>query len=345
MKQIVRLPIIIVLGLVAGVFLFAEDSPASIHITLPKDTFALAEPTVLTIEISNDSDTNLIFSNYITPTSSFDLVWSPNITYTLVTPDGQTWTCPRGSMASISLSAPPKDNLILLPPGKAISKIEFLRWNLFLPSQYMAGFKKLPSGTYKLIAAFTLPRQSPPLSVDSLLRIYDLFLKGELSEADLKMEELHTCYETVEFVFLPEDKTSRITRASYICRAFNPDWHWQERLSRLRLQALVDSSTPYCEAARYMLVNKAGGDSKQTERSRFDSLYPGSLFSLLWTQQELAMLDIAVKYCGMEQSEAIRLADSMLETTTGLPGNNYYLLKAYGKLNVISSGDLWGENH
>jgi len=340
MKQIVRLPIIIALGLVTRVFLFAEDNPASIHITLPKDTFALAEPTVLTIEISNDSDTNLILSNYVTP----NLEWSTSITYTLMTPDGQFWTCSRGSMASISRTDPPKDNLIILPPGKAISKIEFLNWNTFLPSQYQAGFKKLPSGTYKLVAAFTLPRQSPPPRADSLFRIYGLLLTGEISEADLKSEEPYTCHDTAEFVFLPEDKTSRITSTSYICRAFNPDWHWQERLSRLRLQALVDSSTPCCEAAHYMLVNKAGGDSKQTEISRFDSLYPGSLFSLLWTQQELAMLDIAVKHCGMEQSEAIRLADSMLAATPGLPDNNYYLLKAYGKLNVISSGDLWGEN-
>lgn len=80
----------IILAFLSFTTISAADTvpPASIHLELGKDTLALAEPTFLTVEIHNQSETDLPISDLF----MFGLEESsPNWSLFLITPEGEEW--------------------------------------------------------------------------------------------------------------------------------------------------------------------------------------------------------------------------------------------------------------
>jgi len=79
----------LILAFVSLTTIVSSDTlpPASIHLELGKDTLALAEPTVVTIEITNRSDSSQILFNE----DVFKLLISSLLSFTLITPEGEEW--------------------------------------------------------------------------------------------------------------------------------------------------------------------------------------------------------------------------------------------------------------
>ena len=250
-----RLTSLTILGILfcfAAVPITAKTS-ASLRLSLGKDTFELAEPTLLKAEITNNLDRDLILDNL----TFFHLHTFPfRFSLFLITPDGQksTYEAYRTVDICYSMDSPTYCSLY---PGQSVSQYRVLWWTSIIPQEYYRALEKLPSGTYKLFATYELPSQ-----------------KG------LDKEILYS--DTVEFVFLP-------LKQEYLSALREMDSLWESFLIarpsqevRPGMQRLRYSNTPYSEAAYVQLLKWIyyDYDSLQTEKSRFDEQYPKSQFEI-----------------------------------------------------------------
>jgi hypothetical protein len=292
--------------------------PASIHLTLGKDTLALAEPVMLTVEISNNSQEDLKLDNV----SMFTLDRIPyNFSLTLITPDGKEWD--YNFFVKMDVSYAPGSKLyFLLPPGKSVSDDKVLWWTYFLPQEYQRSLEKLPAGNYKLFAAYLLPKQER--------------LEGMILYSD-----------TVEFVFLPPqwehiqvliemDSLWRFQKG-YGTRSVREDAY--QRFTRIR-----DSHTPYSEAAHVMLVIwEYDLDKFKEEKARFDRLYPGSQFeSELLKHEYLSTQSLNNDYLRTGKGTFIE-TDSLIEAWSKVASTNYKVLKEQDKIKLITAEEASDE--
>jgi hypothetical protein len=310
-------------------YIFAAlKAPACIHLKMEKDSLALLQPTVLTVQLTNNLNSTLFLKDHVTIYGpSRHLQWPLDLTLTLVTPGGDEYPC----RVNPSPSGPPA--YAALPAKDSLCAHSFLNWSEVLTKTCEANLAKIVTpGNYKIFASYELPPQEIlHLSPESLAVLYLLYYAGK----ELPMPEGNLVYsDTVEFVFLPQNETypRRIGKVSSLGKAFAPDWEWNESQAQCRLELLRDSNTPYSEAARYMLLGRIWcRDSLMSQRVCFASLYPGSWLELLWLQEELVRLTVASFY-GMRAPQAV---DSILAAHPEMAANNYFVRRARGELKLL----------
>ena len=251
-----NLSVAIILAFVPLTTVSASDTvpPASIHLELAKDTLALVEPTLLTVEIANNTQRELALDN----SSMFTLHEAPyRFSLTLITPDGQKWMYDR--LGTLHIDYPPDAPIyFILPPGKKTSDYMFLWWTCFLPKDCKVALENLPPGKYKVFATYRLPKQK-----------------------ELEKMVLHS--DTFEFVFLPpkeEHLPSLVEMDSLWLYLYGGAGPALSRDARERFERIRNSSTPYSEAAHARLVRfNRNLDSFTVAKAEFDKLYPTSPFA------------------------------------------------------------------
>lgn len=251
-----NLSVSIILAFVFLATVSASDTapPASIHLALSTDILALAEPTLLTVEIVNNLKKDLFLDN----NPMFTLYEAPyRFTLTLISPDGQKWMYDR--LGTLHAEYPPDAPIyFILPPGKKTSDYMFLWWTCFLPKDYKVALENLPLGKYKIFATYRLPKQK-----------------------ELEKMVLHS--DTFEFVFLPpkeEHLPSLVEMDSLWLYLYGGAGSALSRDARERLEHLRDSNTPYSEAAHARLIRfNRNLDSFTVAKAEFDKLYPTSPFA------------------------------------------------------------------
>lgn len=310
---------VLLVGLLLYLSLTVQDAPpASLHLELGKDTLALAEPVMLTVEISNNSQEDLKLDNV----SMFTLDRIPyNFSLTLITPDGKEWDYNLFVKMDVSY-APGSKLYFLLPPGKSVSDDKVLWWTYFLPQEYQRSLEKSPAGNYKLFAAYLLPKQER--------------LEGMILYSD-----------TVEFVFLPPqrehiqvlmemDSLWRFQKG-YGTRPVREDAY--QRFTRIR-----DSHTPYSEAAHATLVIwEYKLDEFKEEKARFDRLYPGSQFeSELLKHEYLKTQLLNHRYLRTGKGTFIE-TDSLIEVWSKVASTHYKVLKEQNKIKLVTAEEASDE--
>lgn len=214
-----------------------KQAPASVYLELSKDTLVLAEPTILTVEVTNNSGNDLLLHLH-----RFDI--SNALQVFLVTPEGEE---SRYEMDFSVTFLPENSRYFLLSPGEQATEDIILDWRRIVPNHYKSKLQNLPSGTYKLYAAYPLPNENVVIYSD-----------------------------TIEFVFTPVEKKhlpvlkkmNQFTMVPYgsIAKSL-----WKE---------IRDSNTPYSEGAWVKIIAVTFNyDSLKVEKSRFDEIYPNSHFA------------------------------------------------------------------
>jgi hypothetical protein len=270
-------------GLLFSIFATKNNNVSvSIQLKLNKDILALAEPTVLTVEIMNNQNRDLLLhSDYM-----FGLELEPYpLSLYLITPEGVEWSY-IGSRYQIDiLRIPDPRDWLLVPPGKGVSYSMLATWTDFVPSKYQIALEKLPSGTYKLFANYELPEQNG--------------LHGEIIYSD-----------TVEFIFLPP----LWEHIPVLIEMDSLRDYYLSGGARLKiapkLQSIADSKTPYSEAAQASLSRLVGSakgdpDSLAIEKAIFDELYPDSQFEVLLLQRQYLLLDLKDRVLERDSVEGI----------------------------------------
>ncbi|MBN2380374.1 hypothetical protein JXM67_11300, partial [candidate division WOR-3 bacterium] len=222
------------------------EEPASIHLSLSKDTLALAEPALLTIEVMNNSENNLLLHLY-----RFDI--SRSLQLYLVTPEGEE---SRYKM-DIGVTFKPENlRYFLLPPNECASEQIILGWRYIVPNRYKANLQALPSGIYKLYAAYPLLDENVVIYSDTIELVFN------------SLEKKH----------LPVIKTmNQLSKVPYGSTA-NSLW-----------KVIRDSNTPYSEGAWIEAIAVTYNyDSLKVEKSRFDEIYPNSHFANFLLQVQCA---------------------------------------------------------
>lgn len=240
--------------------LTAQDAPpASIHLDLGKDTLALAEPTFLTVEIHNQSETDLPISDLF----MFGLEESPpNLSLFLITPEGEEWEY-IGRRYSVFATYSINDSLYLsLPPGWKVSRNMFVWWTGWVPNEYKTALEKLPPGTYKMFAIY---------AIDEFAKTHE----GKFLS------------DTIEFVFLPleERNLQALIEMDSLIRFFHSVGAAKGRAG---LNRILSMDTPYREATDALLITWIKNyDSLTTRKTKFDKLYPRSQFTPMLLKYQL----------------------------------------------------------
>ncbi|MBN2379459.1 hypothetical protein JXM67_06615 [candidate division WOR-3 bacterium] len=243
--------VFILIGLVFLGKIYAEEqAPAAVHLKLGKDTLALAEPAILTIEITNNQE-SLVFVHIS------HLAYSRGFRITLLTPDGNEWEYKPDFVVHIDYISEGKV-LFQLHHGESVTDDLLIWWTLYFPKEYRNSIEMIPSGTYKMFVKF-------PLDYQKLESV-----EGAVIYSD-----------TLEFQFLPlEDSYLDILcELDSLCDFFaGPAPKWSE--GRPRFERIRDSQTPYCEGAWAYLISWLDDyDELACEKKAFDSKYPNSQFS------------------------------------------------------------------
>lgn len=234
----------------------AARNSLSIHLNLAKTILALAEPTMLTVTISNNSNDSILIDNQFL----FGAAESPYpLRLYMITPDGEKWLYRGGRCLHVTYF-PDSPIYLWLPPKDHISEEEYLWCTFFAPKKYQQALEKVPPGHYFLYASYDSPHQK-----------------------DLSDEVIYS--DTVEFVYIPlKTKDTQSINAlheldslkdSFLCGFLSSD--------RVRFERIRDSHTAYSEAANASLLSvilfSLEEDSYQkfmTEKRRFDESYPQS---------------------------------------------------------------------
>jgi hypothetical protein len=223
-------------------------TPATLHLELGEDTLALAEPTLLSVYISNDSGKELLVDSRI----MFNLYTSPvGLSLTLIFPDGKESVFNEGGSVFVDYGLDAK-LYSGLASKETVSTCMILWWTPLLPQEYRGALETLPPGTYKLFATYRLPQPEA--------------LAGGMLYSD-----------TIEFVFLPleEQHLPILIDMDSLGRGGSGNVKREERLPRIS-----NSKTPYSEAASATsLIAISSYDSFTVEKAKFDELYPESQFT------------------------------------------------------------------
>lgn len=247
-KRTIDLPIaaLILLTLVSS-FSYANDaSPVSLTLKLSKKVLALAEPTMLTLEITNHSGRDLIIdSRYM-----FNL-FGRSLKFFLIDPKGKISSYQR-SIASTPFKN--SNNHATLPSETSVTVEHLMWWTPIVAEPYREALEKMPPGSYRLFATYRFPDQEG-------------------------VEDLTLHSDTFDFVFLPFDENDKLVMddlnslSKEFLGLFEPD-------SKGIMERIANSSTPYSEAAAAMLVSWIWEyDSLERAKAQFDLRYPNSVFS------------------------------------------------------------------
>ncbi|MBN2378273.1 hypothetical protein JXM67_00505 [candidate division WOR-3 bacterium] len=283
-------------------------APASIHLQLAKDTLALAEATLLTVTVTNNSDKELLLDNR----STFGVAEYPYpFELYLLTPEGENWLYQKGRDVRIDYSPTARLYFWLLPKQN-ISEEIWLFVTIFAPEKYQKALEKLPSGHYKYYAIYKLPLQ-----------------KG--------YEDVVIYSDTAEFVYLPLPKHGyRHRRALKEMNTLNESFikgFWTGNLENL--QRIIRTNTPYSEAAHALLVEvilssvqDGSYESFLAEKARFDERYPNTPF-----QKDILIHQISSTICGGMKTETDSIFNLLVQK---YPSDRFVLLRQ-GKLKFVTS--------
>jgi hypothetical protein len=288
---------------------------ASIHLELGKDTLALAEPTLLTVTLTNNQESELI----IEADPLLNLIGGHNgLSLFLITPDGEQSEFKNGMNYTYEAK------YWLLPPQESLSAVLITWWTPFVPLDYTESLEKLPSGNYKLFASYDIPDQGN----DKAVAIYS---------------------DTIEFVFLPLNKDHR--RVIKELNSLSMDFMGLYlRRSTPTWQRIRDSNTPYSEAAWAMLVtllyridyDRIYYDSLEIVKKRFCEAYPNSQFMPYIQEAHFRIYKsgLAYEFGALNRpKENLQLdaeADSLLEVLGDYVPKSFWVHKWKTKLPIIT---------
>lgn len=238
-----------------------DISATSIKLKLAKESLALAEANILTIEITNNLETPLLLDNeYL-----FKATKAPYpFKLYLIAPDGSKWLYVRGrGIRGSSLGNSPR--YFWLPPGGKVQETMYLWATAFAPTKYKNALEKIPSGKYKLFAIYKLPITTGT-GMKVLYSDTAEFTYRALDEKDAgalnSLMGMDSLKESILGVFGPKDKP--------------------------QLVKIRDSKTPYSEAAYSILlalilasIEGDPYDQFVIEKRNFDALYPNSSFAII----------------------------------------------------------------
>lgn len=296
--------IVVILAFVTLTSLFAAKAPpASLHLELAKDTLALVEPVLLTVEVNNNSGNDLLLDNL----SMFTLERNPyRFSLTLIAPDGQQWPYDPFSQIDVLYAASAK-LYFFLPPGESASDIMLLWWTCFLPDDYQVALEKLPPGPYKLFATYRLPEQ-------------------EKSEVSILYSD------TFEFVFLPVQKEYIPVLIEMDSLYFYLNGGFKRGLrdeAYQRITRIKDSQSPYSEAAHVKSVyTNTDMTNYKTEKERFNRVYPNSAFEPFLVKRQFILAQLK----GLSNE-----MDSLLGVYSNLSPTDYRVLKEQNKIRLVTA--------
>jgi hypothetical protein len=240
----------------------AGKMPASLNLELSKDTLALAEPVYIEATITNNLEQDLLLDNL----RMFGLMEHDRFSMTLINPSGEEW--PYTGKTHYT-RAPSTRLWLSVPPGVTLSQGEQFFWTLFVPSECRSALEKLPPGKYKLFATYQLPKQ-----------------KG--------MGDVVVYSDTIEFVFLALNPGDRMQRAALI-EMDSLRFFFEAGGSRAKvipyLKRIMDSKTPYTEAAHALFISFIGSstvnpDSFRVAKAEFDKIYAESQFAPVLVREQ-----------------------------------------------------------
>jgi len=280
-----------------------ETPPVSIHLELGKDTLALAEPVLLTVEVDNNSGSDLLL-DYC---SMFTLKQNPyRFSLTLIAPDGHEWLYDPLYKMDV-LYTPSAKLYFSLEPRQAASDNMLLWWTCFLPDTYQVALEKLPSGIYKLFATYRLPKQK-----------------------DSEVSILYS--DTFEFVFKPVQKEhiSVLIEMDSLYFYLNGGFRRGLRDKTIqRIRRIKDSQSPYSEAAHVKLAYTFGSiDDLRMEKECINRLYLKSAFEPFLMKWQF----IEARAKGLSNE-----MDSLLDIFTELSSTNHIILKEQNKIKTYTA--------
>lgn len=301
---------VLLVGLLLYLSLTAQDAPpASLHLELGKDTLALAEPVLLTVEVNNNSGSDLLLDNL----SMFSLERNPyRFWLTLISPDGQEWPYDPFYKMDV-LYGLSSLMYFFLPPGESASDNMLLWWTCFLPDDYQVALEKLPPGPYKLFATYRLPKQ--------------------------KESEVSILYsDTFEFVFLPVQKEHIPVLIEMDSLYFYLNGGLKRGLrdeAYQRLARIKDSQSPYSEAAHVKLVyTNTDMNNYKMEKERFNRLYPNSAFEPFLVKRQFMLAQL---------KGLLNEMDSVVGVYSNLSPTDYRVLKEQNKIKLITAEEASDE--
>lgn len=269
---------------------------------LSKDSFALAEPALLTVEINNNSNRDYILDNQAM--FSLDRQFQ-KFTLTLIDPDGVERSFVHYMRVEFSYGSDAKIYFVL-PAGEKVKDKKFLWWQHFFEIEYRTSLEDIMPGHYKLLATYRLPNLRGQKRITVYSDTVDFYFKPVEEEHLSVLEELDSLYLYIGGFLSPEVKEKA-----------------PESFKRIR-----DSQTPYSEAAftRYLLT-RTEWDEFIVEKERFDEVYPNSPFvsTLLGVQSSRAR---------MKNKEAER--DSLMRYWSQIEPYHRSVLLYEDKLKLVS---------
>jgi len=217
---------------------------------------------MLTVAVTNHSNGELLLDNrYL-----FGATESPyHFKLVMVSPEGEEWEYKGGRRIKTTYLSTSK-LYFLLPPEQKVEEKMYLWATTFVPERYRQSLEKITPGTYKLFATYYVPVQD---GIDKFIFYSD----------------------TVEFVYLPLDRSDTksieaLREMNALSESFLGIWGSVE--DEERLQAIVNTNTPYSEAAHSMVlalilayIDKDPYEEFVTAKKQFDGLYPNSAFEPL----------------------------------------------------------------
>jgi|GEM_PF-1429785 len=237
-----------------------EDTQAiSIHLELGKYILALAEATMLTVAVTNNSNNEILLDNrYLFGGTEYPYPFK----LFMVSPGGEEWEYIGGRRIKSTYLSTSK-LYYYLPPQQRIEEQVCLWATTFVPEEYRRALEKLTPGTYKLYATYQIPVQ-----------------------AGISKDVFYS--DTVEFVYLPLDPSDRksmkaLEEMNALSESYLGIWGSDDEEKSLR--KIINTNTPYSEAAHSKLLAMiiAHNDEDSYEdflaaKIKFDNLYPNSLF-------------------------------------------------------------------
>lgn len=305
-----------VITFILGLNLFAADNPpvtpappVTIHLELAKDTLTLAEPTMLRVEVMNNTHRRLILDGC----DMFCLYRSPYpFTLHLTCPDGEE---KKFEIEMKSQLAVP-NIYFYLSKQMSVSMGMLFWWTPILPERYQRSLESLPAGNYKLYAVYHLPKQG-----------------------NIETDSIYS--DTAEFVFLPPV-------AEYVPVLIIMDslWDFFHGMGQSKghanqlLPSIVSSGTPYSEAAAAWLTvyrpfvhtpHREQFDRASREKAAFDSLFPDSEF------ESYILYNHAVIAPSLNRYEK---KDSLVGEIEELVPNDFHVLLWKGELDILKEWEI-----
>jgi hypothetical protein len=292
--------------------LMLGNEAVSIELRLPKDTLALAEATMLTVAVTNHSNTELLLDNRYLFGATESLY---HFKLVMVSPEGEEWEYKGGRRIKTTYLSTSK-LYFLLPPEQRVEEKMYLWATTFVPGKYRQSLEKLTPGNYKLFATYHVPVQDG-------------------------MDELIFYSDTVEFVYLPlnsTDENSKVALREMNALSESFLGMFASVKDEGRLQTIVNTNTPYSEAAHSIVlalilasIDEDPYDRLITAKMDFNKLYPNSAF-------ESIILELQKDHA--EMTGRISQADSLAQHLEDIYPAGKHVLFSQNKITVVTAKEV-----